>query len=129
LRFRICRKPAEDDVIGSALDFYGQWFSPWGLAIDGIGQLDLETSSWPDGDYDLITQAQNYFTPCMDWWNPTWFLDCNPDFDTDEKYLKTIGTWYDSDRDWHTDTNKGGKVITDNTPPIVEGLFPLTSPP
>ena len=43
---------------------------------------------------------------------------------TDEKYLKTLGAWFDLDRDPGTNTIDQGKVVVDNTPPtVVAGSF------
>lgn len=133
--FRIGRKPAQPGVTENAYLFDDGWFSVLEACDSaGAGQLDMDTSLWPDGDYDLILQAaivlqlEPSTVIAEDLWDPTWYLDGNPDFDWDEKYLKTIGTWYDSDRDWKTLTDEGGKIITDNTPPSVQGYSPGPPP-
>jgi hypothetical protein len=42
--------------------------------------------------------------------------------DTNEKYLKVLGAWYDYDR--YPASEGDGKVILDNTPPTVISFFP-----
>jgi hypothetical protein len=69
-----------------------------------------------DGDYDLIIQAKN----TREWWDnfdPDFAGDADAARDSDEKWLKHQGTWFNQDRDPNNDDE--GKVILDNTPPAV----------
>ena len=86
--------------------------------------IDVDTrkfgSNSGNGDWDLVVVAENEHG-FVDNFLPTWEGDPDPTqtVNTDEKYLKVLGAWYDKDRDPATNTVKEGKVIVDNTAPTV----------
>ncbi|HYC55742.1 MAG TPA: carboxypeptidase-like regulatory domain-containing protein [Candidatus Binatia bacterium] len=77
------------------------------------------TPSGGDGDWDLLALSENTFG-FEDDFRPSWSGDAKPIVDSDEKYLKTQGAWFDKDRDHATFTVEQGKVVVDNTAPIVD---------
>lgn len=84
--------------------------------------LDLDTAAIGDGDWDLVVIGKNTdgFTDNL---LPSWKGDGTTAVDSDEKYLKSIGTWYDKDRNPATpaaDKDKEGKVAIDNTAPTID---------
>ena len=89
--------------------------------------IDLDTrtfgGSTGDGDWDLLIQAENE-DQFRDNFLPTWVGDGNVTVNTDERYLKVLGTWYDKDRDPATNTPQEGMVIIDNTAPTVSNFGP-----
>lgn len=74
-----------------------------------------------DGEWDLVFGAENQDS-FRDNFRPSWMGDGNANVNSDEKYLKTIGAWYDKDRNPMTEDD--GKVIVDNTAPKVENFKP-----
>lgn len=74
-----------------------------------------------DGEWDLVIFGENE-DGFRDSLRPAWGGDGNSAVDSDEKYLKTIGAWYDGDRDPTTEDD--GKVVVDNTAPKVENFKP-----
>lgn len=145
-RGRIAFKEAHDDLYDCPLDF-----ADWTLfAGIGGGSVELDTTSFDgspgqggDGDWDLLLTAENV-NLFVDNLLPTWSWsplvspcppgppappppgtpDGNPAVDTDEEYLKTLGAWFDLDRDPGTSTNDQGKVVVDNTPPGISNPKP-----
>lgn len=102
-------------------------FSDWADFTGTTATLELKTSlfgpSNGDGDWDLLAVAENK-DEFQDDFLPTWVGDANSQVNTNERYLKTLGSWYDRDRNHQTETIKQGKVIVDNTMPIpVPGSF------
>ena len=89
--------------------------------------LELDTQAIGDGDWDLVVIGKNA-RGFSDNLRPTWGADAatgapadgTAAVNTDEKYLKAIGTWYDKDRDSSTNTDKEGKVAIDNTAPTID---------
>ena len=86
------------------------------------GSLEFKTTDFGDGDYDLLLQCKNVHGH-LDSFDPDWSGDANPEVDTNEKYLKKVGGWYDKDQDTATpaggDAWKEGMVVLDNTAPTV----------
>ncbi len=114
--YRIAFKPATaglGDLPSAFTDF---------LPRDSAGMFELETAAIGDGDWDLLTVARNDdgFDDDM---LPTWVGDNNAAVASDEAYLKTLGTWYDDDRNPANDA-KAGMVLIDNTAPVVEDFKP-----
>ena len=89
------------------------------------GSIDLDTKSFGgtsgDGEWDLVIRAENE-DQFHDNFLPSWDGDANATVNTNERYLKKLGTWYDRDRDPATEDD--GKVVVDNTAPKVENFKP-----
>jgi hypothetical protein len=97
---------------------------PFVSAASQMIEFDTALSPWQDGDWDLLLIAKNFYG-ATDNSKPTWAGDGNTMVNTDEKYFKVVGGWYDKDRDPTTpavDAAKEGKVVVDNTAPTVSGL-------
>jgi hypothetical protein len=120
---RIAFQPAEDGTSASPPDEFALT-TQFHDAAD-IKHLDTTHMGVTpgDGDWDLVLLSANS-DGFVDHLLPTWIHDVNVLVDSDERYLKKAGTWYDSDRDPATDPDKGGKVIVDNTPPTVTNFKP-----
>lgn len=92
------------------------------------GDIEIPTLAFGgptgDGDWDLALRgASTYFSP--DTFDPSWAGDGTAAVNTDERYLKTLGTWFDADRDPTTPSghpDDGGKVVVDNTPPTLSNF-------
>lgn len=88
--------------------------------------VDLDTRTLGpasgDGDWDLAVLYQNLYD-FEDNFLPGWLSDGDFDVSSDEMYLKTLGTWYDPDRNPITDTD-AGMVVVDNTAPTVSNFKP-----
>ena len=99
----------------------------FGVDSDERGQIDLDTTllstEGGDGEWDIILRAENEHG-FVDNFYPFWDGDGNELVNTDEKYMKRIGAWYDKDRKAETEPEKGGKVVVDNTPPTVSNFGP-----
>lgn len=95
-------------------------FVNFGLTNDDVS-LDTTTMGLPNGDgqWDLLAVGKNE-DGATDKFTPTWNGDATNSVDSDEKYLKKIGAWFDFDRDAATNTNPGGRVTVDNESPIAD---------
>lgn len=90
--------------------------------------IDLDTTVVGEGEWELLLRGENEHG-FQDSFLPTWGPipggmpadpgDGNPTVNTDEKYLKVLGAWYEKDRDPATDAVAEGKVAIDNTAPTV----------
>lgn len=91
------------------------------------GSLELDTTAFNatrgDGDWELLIRGENR-DGFQDNFLPTWLGDGTNALNTDELYLRTIGAWYDEDRDPATNLASEGMVIVDNTPPTVSNFKP-----
>ncbi len=87
--------------------------------------IDIDTTTFGpnsgDGEWDLVIRAENE-DQFRDNFLPVWTGDGNSTVNTDESYLKVLGTWYD--KDGNPTTQDDGKVIVDNTAPKVESFKP-----
>ena len=118
-RVRLLYANAADDLTGDPTTF--TQMTPWGGGI--FGTFEFDTTALADGEYDLVIQGDNEDS-FEDNFLPTWRPipaadpgDGNPAVDTEEKFFKVLGAWFDSDFNPVTDTIPGGKVEVDNTPP------------
>ncbi len=118
--YRVGFKPASAGLTDLPSEFMN--FTPMNL----FTTIDLDTTTFGgasgDGDWDLLMVSKNA-DDFIDNMFPTWLGDGNPAVATDERYLKTVGTWYDDDRDPGNDP-KAGMVLIDNTAPVVENFKP-----
>lgn len=91
------------------------------------GAVDLDTRTFGpaggDGDWDLAVFHRNFYDFTDDF-QPNWDGDGNVFVGTPELYLKTLGTWYDADRDPFTNQDPEGMVVVDNTAPTVSNFKP-----
>ncbi len=85
--------------------------------------ITWNTNPLSDGDYDVITKARN---SAHQWWDllmlPDFQGDGSANFNSNEKWLKRLRTWYNQDPSPNND--KEGKVVVDNTSPKVENFMP-----
>lgn len=91
------------------------------------GSIELDTTAFTassgDGDWDLLVFAENA-DGFVDNLLPTWVGDGNVAVNTDEEYLKVLGAWFDRDRDPATNQDPEGKVVVDNSAPLVSNFKP-----
>ncbi|HYB98791.1 MAG TPA: hypothetical protein VEC57_06605 [Candidatus Limnocylindrales bacterium] len=120
-KVKIGYKRAFDDLNDSFAAFAS--FTPQ-VAFSGVdATIELDTTTFGpgkgDGDWDLVAVSENQhgFEDDM---RPDWVGDPNTTVDREEKYLKVIGAWYDRDRNPATSPEKQGKVVVDNTAPVVD---------
>lgn len=92
------------------------------LGAVGFGDdLTWDTTTLSDGDYDLIVRTRSIHN-WLDNFNPDFTGDTNGATDSNEKWLKTLRTWYNQDNSPNNDDE--GKIIVDNTQPSVSGFKP-----
>jgi hypothetical protein len=94
--------------------------SPSGGSYE-FNTIDFVGRSRGDGEWDLVIVSDNQDS-FRDSLLPSWMGDGNASVSSDERYLKTIGAWYDKDRNPMTEDD--GKVIVDNTAPTVDNFKP-----
>lgn len=90
-------------------------------AVPMATDLIWSTGNHADGDYDLIARTRNIH----EWWDnflPDFTGDSSPPVDSTEKWLKTLGTWYNQDN--VPDNDDEGMIIVDNTAPTVSNFQP-----
>ncbi len=80
--------------------------------------LDVVSS---DGKWDFIVVGENE-DGFVDNLLPNWFGDGNSSVDSDERYLKKLGAWFDGDGVATTESD--GMVMVDNTAPVVTTFAP-----
>lgn len=84
--------------------------------------IEIDTREIGVGETDLVVVGENVDGYTDFPLTPTWDGDGNPRSDSDERYLKLLGAWYDKDRDPMTEDD--GKVVIDNVPPKVKNFKP-----
>ncbi len=113
------------------LEEYPSFFSSWTPAVGGLPQtadIDWDTTPVADDDYDVLIQSVENADGFEDNFTPTWgpagggHRDGNSDLESDERYLKRSGAWFDNDSD--ASTQDDGKVILDNTAPTISNAWP-----
>lgn len=90
-------------------------------AVPMATDLIWSTGNHADGDYDLIARTRNIHG----WWDnflPDFTGDTFAPVDSTEKWLKTLGTWYNQDN--VPDNDDEGMIIVDNTAPTVTNFRP-----
>ncbi len=109
-----------EDVDPATLNTVFTFTSP--VTSSSFGSVPFDTTMLSgDGPYDVLLQGDNEHGFSDDF-NPDWAGDVdamgNPtSVNTDERYLKTIGAWFDDDMDPTSNPELGGKVVVDNTDP------------
>ncbi len=121
-KVRIGYREALDSLAGVPANFTMFSASTNVDSVNASHPLDTTTfaGQGPDGDgrWDLLVRVTNE-DGFEDDFRPTWVGDATAKVNTDEKYLKTVGTWFDLDRNHMTQTIKGGMVVVDNKAPVV----------
>ena len=131
-RIRIRYNTPADNLTGTPASFPPANVTSWGVTPGGV--IGFDTTNLTDGEYDLLIAGENV-DGFEDNFLPTWAPnpaavpadpgDANPTVDTEEKYLKVLGAWYDRDRNPNTNTGPEGKVVVDNTKPTTQvGVTP-----
>ena len=103
--------------------------------VNFASSIALDTTTVGEGEWELLVKSENA-DGFQDTFLPSWGPvaggmpvdngDPNPTVDSDEKYLKVLGAWYDKDRDPATDAVAQGRVAIDNTPPTVNATVKKT---
>lgn len=92
--------------------------TPTGFAFVGpvaFGtNLTWDTTAIADGDYDVLIRTRSIHN-WVDTFAPDFTGDSNTATDTNEKWLKTLQTWYNQDTTPTTDDE--GKIVVDNSIP------------
>jgi len=90
-------------------------------AVAFAADLTWDTKPRGDGDYDLLARTRSIHQ----WWDtfqPDFTGDATAAVSSNERWLKTLQTWYNQDNSPTNDNE--GKVIIDNNPPKVENFKP-----
>jgi|CXWL01.1.fsa_nt_gi hypothetical protein len=119
---RVGFRPATGGVMSPAV------FTPHTpYVLPAVGHVDFDTrtlnASGGDGDWDLAVLHRNHYD-FEDDFLPSWKDEGTFALSEDELYLKTLGTWYDKDRDPTSNTDEEGMVIVDNTAPTISNIKP-----
>jgi hypothetical protein len=112
-----CKRANDGLEEATAPDDWPQMFG----VQDWVSDYEMDTTLVDDGDYDLITRVRNIHG----WWDnfePDFERDSVANRNTDEKWLKFLRTWYKQNFD--PPSNGQGKVIIDNTPPVINNVKP-----
>ncbi len=91
-------------------------------AVGWASMLMWDTTTAADGEYDVVVKTRMKDYQWEDTLEPDFTGDATATVNTNEKWLKTLQTWFNQD-DTPTD-DKEGKVIIDNAGPEVENFKP-----
>jgi hypothetical protein len=128
-RVRVKYKLSNPDLSGKPSDFPAGNQTPYVSFGFFSHELDLDTTILGDGEWDLLLTGENdegFEDNLLPTWAPNPAAapadpgDGTAAVNTEEKYLKVLGPWYDKDRDPTTNQVDEGKVIVDNTAPTVQ---------
>lgn len=96
-------------------------FSTFAGAVPFANDLTWDTTTASDGDHDVLIRLTST-DGWVDTFQPSFTGDTMMTLNTDEKWLKKLGTWYDQVNGPGTD--KDGKIVIDNTAPTVSDFKP-----
>lgn len=90
-------------------------------AVNWADNLEWDTSTVTDGEYDVVARTRSIHH-WIDTFYPDFTGDATAAINTNERWLKTLRTWYNQDA--APDNDKEGKVVIDNGAPEVQNFTP-----
>ena len=98
-------------------------FSPIVAASAATVDIDSSTlganNGYGEWDFLILSDNRDQFTDSL---TPSWNGDGTPAVASNEQYLKTVGTWFDKDR--NPATLNDGYIVVDNTAPVIKDFKP-----
>jgi hypothetical protein len=124
---RVNYKSSNPDLTDKPSDFPAANHTPYVNYGSSSHEMDIDTTTFGGGEWDFLITGKDV-DGFEDNLLPTWAPDAGAvpadpgdgtaTVNTEEKYLKVLGGWYDKDRDPTTNQVDEGKVIVDNTKPV-----------